>query len=160
MGGISRPRLALKSWCGVQKLDMSLHGEYTGLDQNLKLIRLRYTNLEGAISGLAFSPTSNLIAFTSLDGSFHRWTSPVPADLPSPIATEAQQAKKLDRLLDDEFGDDEDMEERGEDLVEDLADDWIVDDDGGYGADDGEKAWGKGRTEVGESEVQFQLGVI
>jgi len=42
------------------------------------------------------------------------------------------------------------MEEKGEDLGEDLADDWIVDDDGGYGVDDEEKKWGNGRTEVGE----------
>lgn len=111
----------------------------------------RYTNPDGAISGLAFSPTSNLLAFTSLDGSFHRWTEPVPSPLPSPITSDAVHAKKIERLLDDNFGDDEDMDEKGEDLVDDLADDWIVDDDGGYGANDEEKKWGPGRTEVGES---------
>ncbi|ORY30355.1 hypothetical protein BCR39DRAFT_529347 [Naematelia encephala] len=113
-----------------------------------KKVVARYINNEGAISGLAFSPKSNLIAFTSLGGSFHRWTNPVPADLPSPIATEAQQAKKIERLLDDEFGDDVDLEDQGEELADDLADDWIVDDEGIYGADDDEKKWGTGRQEV------------
>ena len=43
------------------------------------------------------------------------------------------------------------MEDKGEG-VEDLfgdGDDWIVDDDGVYGAEDGERTRG-GRTEVGE----------
>ncbi len=69
--------------------------------------------------------------------------------MPSPVTSDAAQAKKIEKLLDDEFGD-EDMEEKGEDLGEDLADDWIVDDDGGYAVDDGEKKWTSGRTEVGE----------
>ena len=109
----------------------------------------RYTNAEDVISGLEFSPTANLLAFTSLDGSFQRWTDPIPSNLPSPVTSDAAQAKKIERLLDDDFGEDEDMEEKGEDLGEDLADDWIVDDDGAYGVDDQEKKWGAGRTEVG-----------
>lgn len=60
---------------------------------------------------------------------------------------------KLDKLLDDEFGDDvdEDMEDKGDDVDELYGDggDWIVDDDGTYGVEDGEKTRG-GRTEVGE----------
>ncbi len=120
----------------------------------------RYTNRDGAISGLVFSPVSNLLSFTSLDGTFSRWTDPVPGSLPSPITSDAAQAKKIEKLLDDEFGEDEDMEEKGEDLVDDLADDWIVDDDGAYGADDGEKKkWGAERTEVGTRvQAQFLLG--
>ena len=109
----------------------------------------RYTNPEGAITGLAFSPTSNLLAFTSFDGSFSRWKEPIPSNLPSPVTSEAVAAKELDKLLDDEFEDDVDMEEKGEDIGDDLADDWIVDDDGVYGADDDERKFSKGRTEVG-----------
>ncbi|WWD07638.1 hypothetical protein V865_005739 [Kwoniella europaea PYCC6329] len=119
----------------------------------------KYTNQEGAVSGLCFSPKSNLIAYTSLDGSFHRWSNPIPSNLPNPYSTEKEEAKKLDKLLDDEFGDDNevDMEEKGEDLDENeddlFGDDgWIVnDDDGapaGYGKDDEERKWGNGRTEV------------
>ena len=100
-----------------------------------------------------------MLVFTSLDGSFHRWANPIPDDLPSPVRTEAQTAKKLDRLLDDDFGDEDDaeVEDKGEDLDELegdlLGDDWIVDDDdgeGGYGENDDEKRWSKRRTEVGE----------
>lgn len=82
-----------------------------------------------------------------MDGSFTRWTDPVPSNLPSPIASDAVQAKKLERLLDDDFGDDDlDLEDQGED----LADDWLVDDDGGYLAEDGENAKRSGR-ELGKS---------
>ncbi|OWZ76111.1 chromosome transmission fidelity protein 4 [Cryptococcus neoformans Tu401-1] len=113
-----------------------------------------YTCPDGAISGLQFSPNANLLGFTSLDGSFHRWKEPIPSEFPDPYTSEAAQAKKLDRLLDDEFPDDDDIEERGEDIGdEDIFgdDNWIVDDDGnlgGYGGYDDEKKWGKGRTEV------------
>lgn len=82
-----------------------------------------------------------------MDGSFSRWTDPVPASLPSPIASDAVSAKKLDRLLDDEFGEDDDLDL--EDRGEDLADDWIVDDDGTYLADDDGYKGKAGRTEVG-----------
>lgn len=121
----------------------------------------RHTVPEGSISGLSWSPKSNLLAFTSLDGSFHRWVDPVPSELPSPVATEAQAARKLDRLLDDEFDaeEDEDIEEKGEDLEGQYGDDWIVDDDGQYAADDDEKQWSKGRTEVGES-TSLSSGVM
>ena len=116
-----------------------------------------YSNPDGAISGLEFSPSANLLAFTSLDGSFHRWIEPIPSSLPSPVTSDAVQASRIDRLLDDEFGDEEDMEEKGEELGEDFADDWIVDDDGGYGVDDEEKKWTKGRTEVGVSITQSNV---
>lgn len=100
---------------------------------------------------MAFSPISNLLVFTSLDGSFSRWKDPIPASLPSPVTSEAVAAKDLDKLLDDEFGEDDvDMEEKGEELGDDLADDWIVDDDGAYGGDDDERRFTKGRTEVGK----------
>ncbi|KAE8539030.1 hypothetical protein D1P53_005400 [Cryptococcus gattii VGV] len=114
-----------------------------------------YTCHDGAISGLSFSPNANLLGFTSLDGSFHRWKEPIPSELPDPYTSEAARAKELEKLLDDNFpDDDEDIEERGEDIGdEDIFgdDNWIVDDDGnfgGYGGDDDEKKWGKGRTEV------------
>jgi chromosome transmission fidelity protein 4 len=110
----------------------------------------RYKNTD-QITSLAFSPTSNLLAFTSIDGSFHRWRDPISKDLPSPTATEAQQAKKLDRILDD-LSDGGDIEEKGENLDDEFGDDWIVDDDNGvYGAAaETEEKWGAGRTEVGE----------
>ena len=69
--------------------------------------------------------------------------------------SDAAQARKIDNLLDDDFGNDEDMEEKGEDLGDDVGDDWIVDDDGGYGVDDEEKRWGNGRTEVGEFRLHI-----
>lgn len=75
-----------------------------------------YTCPDGAISGLQFSPNANLLGFTSLDGSFHRWKEPIPSEFPDPYTSEAAQAKKLDKLLDDEFPDDDDIEERGEDI--------------------------------------------
>jgi len=117
------------------------------------LTHFRLSEVDGDVCGLSFSPADNLIAFTTLEGGFVRWKSPIPTALPDPVSTEAVSAKNLDKLLDDEFGDDvdEDMEDKGED-VDDLfgegGDDWIVDDDGGYGVEDGEKTRG-GRTEVG-----------
>lgn len=81
-----------------------------------------------------------------MDGSFSRWTDPVPSNLPSPTASDAVQAKKLERLLDDDFGDDDlDLDDQGED----LADDWLVDDEGGYLAEDGEHTKRSGRAELG-----------
>lgn len=88
-----------------------------------------------------------------MDGSYTRWASPIPSDQPSPFATEVQEKKRVEKLLDD-FGDDIDMEdvgedadgEEGEDL--DVADEWIVDDEGDYGV---EQKYGKGRQEVGRS---------
>ena len=145
----------------VSELSWSPNGKYlagsagphiTVWSRENRVVVAKYTNPDGNISGLEFSPKSNLIAFTSLDGSFSRWKDPIPSSMPDPVTTDAAQAEKLDKLLDDEFGDDEDMEEKGED-VDDLfgeaGDDWIIDDDGGYAADDGERARG-GRTEVGE----------
>jgi chromosome transmission fidelity protein 4 len=94
-----------------------------------------------------------MVAATTTEGHYVKWTSPVPSSLPDPVITEAAHAKNLDKLLDDDFGDgDEDMEDRGDDLddLHDLGgDDWIVDDDGAYGVEDGEKTRG-GRTEVGK----------
>jgi chromosome transmission fidelity protein 4 len=129
----------------------------------LLILPHRYTDPEGAITSLSFSPKRNLLAYTTIAGTFTRWTDPIPSELPSPTTTEAAQAKKLEKILDDDFGfgeedGDLDMEERGEDLFGDMEaerglegeDDWIVDDDGGYGKDEGEERWGKGRTEVGK----------
>ncbi|OCF45863.1 chromosome transmission fidelity protein 4 [Kwoniella heveanensis CBS 569] len=114
----------------------------------------KHVNAEGAISGIAFSPKSNFIAYTSLDGSFNRWTNPIPTGHPDPFSSEQQEAKRLEKLLDDDEGEDGgdlDMEEKGEDLGDDdlFGDDgWIIDDEGGYGNDDDEKKWTSGRTEV------------
>lgn len=117
----------------------------------------RYTNSEGNITGLVFSPISNFIAFTSSDGSFSRWTDPIPSNLTSPTASDAVQARTLDKLLDDEFGDEDDLniEERGED----IADDWIVDDegDGEYARDDVD--YSRGRREGGESFATSMRGI-
>jgi chromosome transmission fidelity protein 4 len=98
-----------------------------------------------------------MLAFTSIDGQFMRWTGPVPKNLTSPTATEQQEKRRVDRLLDDdERGGDVDMEERGEDIGDEDEDegDWIVDDDGDYGVD--EPKWGKGRTEVGTSISEWR----
>ncbi|WWC59498.1 uncharacterized protein I303_102054 [Kwoniella dejecticola CBS 10117] len=150
----------------VGELAWSPNGKYLASSSNTTIyiwatdtrqVIAKYTNSAGAISGLCFSPKSNLIAYTSLDGSFHRWSNPIPDNLPNPYSTAREEAKNLDKLLDDEFGDDEvDMEEKGEDLDHDendlFGDDgWIVDDVGGgqgYGKDDDERKWSNGRTEV------------
>ncbi|TYJ56899.1 hypothetical protein B9479_002344 [Cryptococcus floricola] len=118
-----------------------------------------YTCPKGAISALAFSPISNLLAFTSLDGSFHRWSDPISNDLADPVSDDETRQRKFEQLLDDEFGDDDgEIQEKGEDLGDDelFGDDaWIVDDDGkytGYGKDEEDKP--KGRTAVGISRAQ------
>lgn len=120
----------------------SPHPRLTPSTRPPSLSDIRYTNPDGAITGLAFSPIANLLAFTAFNGAFSRWTDPIPSTLPSPTVSDAIQAKTLDKLLDDEFGDEDglDIEERGEDI-----DDWIVDDDG-YAEEDGPK--GNGRREV------------
>lgn len=121
---------------------------------------VRHDLAEGNVSGLAWSPTTNMLAFTSTDGTFHRWSTPVPKSQPSPIATEAQVAKRIERILDDDFPagqdlfGDEDIAEQGEDILDEEGEDddgWIVDDEGGYGANDDEKRFRSGKTEVGES---------
>lgn len=120
----------------------------------------------GAITGLSWSPISNLLAFTADDGTFSRWQGPVSSDQPSPFASEVQEQKRVERLLDDfpdDDGDDVDMEDRGEELDVDLDDpgaegegDWIVDDRGDYEV---EKQWGKGRQEVGASRYTEKQGI-
>nr|XP_019008454.1 chromosome transmission fidelity protein 4 [Kwoniella pini CBS 10737]OCF47235.1 chromosome transmission fidelity protein 4 [Kwoniella pini CBS 10737] len=151
----------------IGELAWSPNGKYLASSSNTTIyiwatdsrqVIAKYSNSEGAISGLCFSPKSNLIAYTSLDGSFHRWSNPIPDNLPNPYSTAREEAKNLDKLLDDEFGDDEvDMEDKGEDLDNDendlFGDDgWIVDDEdgvkGAYGKDDDERKWSNGRTEV------------
>lgn len=128
-------------------------GEVSDEPSTCSMADLRYTSTNGDISGLEFSPRDNLIAATTTEGHYVKWAGPIPSSLPDPVITEAAHAKKLDKLLDDDFGDgDEDMEDRGDDLddLHDMGgDDWIVDDDGAYGVEDGEKTRG-GRTEVGE----------
>ncbi len=67
------------------------------------------------------------------------------------MTTEAAQAKRIERLLDDDLFGDDDLEEKGEDIDEadgegDFGDDWIVDDEGVMETDE---KWGAGRTEVG-----------
>lgn len=106
---------------------------------------------EAPISGLEWSPKENLLVFTALDGSFNRWSTPVPSELPNPVLSDEAVAKKVDKLLDDGlFGDGDDLSERGEDLddgmEDDVAGDWIVDDEGLF--NDTEDKWTKGRTEV------------
>lgn len=109
----------------------------------------RFTAAAG-ITGLSWSPMENLLVFTAMDGSYNRWTGPVPSELQSPVLSDAAVAKKVDKLLDDGlFGDDDDLSERGEDIdeaLEEVEGDWIVDDAGVF--DDTEDKWTKGRTEV------------
>ncbi|WVQ75997.1 hypothetical protein IAR50_005633 [Cryptococcus sp. DSM 104548] len=120
---------------------------------------------QGAISALAFSPIANLLAFTSLDGSFHRWSDPISSDLADPVSDDVARQKKLDKLLDDDFGDDDgEIQEKGEDLGDDdlFGDDaWIVDDDGkyiGYGKDEEEKPRGRTAVAVSRAQEAFEPG--
>lgn len=112
----------------------------------------RFQYPEGSVTGLAWSPTSNMIAFTANDGSFSRWAEPVPSDLASPFLSDEALAKKTDKLLDDDddlFGDGvEDLDEVGEDIGDDMGDDWLIDDDGAFAEPDAEDKWAAGRTEV------------
>ena len=149
----------------ISELAWSPNGRYlasTSAFQNLiwetvsrsVIARLSYPGDD--VCGLQWSPSRNMLAFTALDGKFVRWSNPVPKTYASPTATEQQEKRRVDRLLDDDDarGADVDMEERGEDLGDEDGDeaDWIVDDEGDYGVDDSK--WGKGRTEVGESESE------
>ncbi|BEJ14934.1 hypothetical protein CspHIS471_0407010 [Cutaneotrichosporon sp. HIS471] len=105
---------------------------------------------EAEVTGLAWAPNANKIAFTTSNGWFNRWTEPVPADFASPFLSDAELAKKTDKMLDDDlFGEDEgiDLDEVGEELGDEVGDDWIVDDDGAFAEDDGEATRG-GRTQV------------
>ncbi|KLT43277.1 WD40 repeat-like protein [Cutaneotrichosporon oleaginosum] len=107
-------------------------------------------NAEAAVTGLAWAPNANLIAFTTENGWFNRWSEPVGPEFASPFLSDADLAKKADKLLDDDlFGDDAvvDFDEVGEELGDDLGDDWLVDDDGAFAEDDAEVTRG-GRTQV------------
>jgi chromosome transmission fidelity protein 4 len=105
---------------------------------------------EAEVTGLAWAPNANMIAFTTSNGWFNRWTEPVSAEFASPFLSDADLAKKTDKLLDDDlFGDDEgiDLEEMGEEIGEEMGDDWLVDDDGAFAEDDAEDTRG-GRIQV------------
>lgn len=105
---------------------------------------------EADVTGLAWAPNANMIAFTTSNGWFNRWAEPVPAEFASPYLSDADLAKKTDRLLDDDlFGDDEglDLDEVGEELGDEMGDDWLIDDDGALVDDDAEDTRG-GRTQV------------
>ena len=93
---------------------------------------------EAIVTQLAFSPTKNLIAWTDNTGAFSRWLEPIPDTLPSPVkvartgaATLSVKRKPEDTFL---FGDDAahvtTNDGVGDAGIEDLDDDWIIDDIG------------------------------
>ncbi|KAF8658265.1 hypothetical protein AX16_002041 [Volvariella volvacea WC 439] len=79
------------------------------------------------INQLAFSPTSNLLAWTDEGGVFTRWIKPISDNLPSPftpIPTASDPDEAADDLAEDADGMDIDLDAAIE------GDDWFIDDTG------------------------------
>lgn len=117
------------------------------------------------MTSLAFSPTSNLLAFADVRGNFGRWNSPIPSGRAHPVQIASARAARARSPL---FGNDELDIENGDDVPrtterdngdrgnEDdgvslgadhddetvLGEDWIIDDDDEEGAFAGLKGLG------------------
>lgn len=121
------------------------------------------------ITQMAFSPAKNVLVWTDSAGDLTRWRSPIPADKPDPVkpstgaaavgipvkrrgtptlfdddadvamGNQSEKSKRKDVDLDDDFGDDLGIDN-----------DWILDDVGAMGDDDGEARRLEGESGVRE----------
>lgn len=130
---------------------------------------------EGApVTSMAFSPVSNILAFTDSTGSFVRWSDPVPSTLPHPAETFGAAAKGRvapARGQSPLFGEDDEEDDAKDDRAarkgkgketeetsdDGYADDWIIDEDEDEGAfkgllkkDEGAGRWDGNGREVGK----------
>ena len=125
---------------------------------------------KAVVTQIAFSPSSNLLAWVSSDGNLSRWTDVIPSSHPNPVSSsksahtnksapatsstkagastsKSASSKKRGYDEDNDAGDDVNMDGDGDDAVDDeygdLMNGWI-DDDLGIGM--GEKKGGEKRV--------------
>ena len=115
--------------------------------------------LGAIITQLAFCPTQNVLSWTDDQGLFSRWQQPIPDTLPSPVkvtlsGTSTISVKKRSAEL-SLFGDDTDLAAVHDIAMDDVDDDWIIDDIGGQlGAEDAEgKNNGEAIKEMGMTNI-------
>lgn len=144
----------------------STSGVFIWLTQDCK-VKYRFGEPQVAtVTQIAFSPSSNLLAWTDTKGSLIRRKDPISKDTPSP-----RKAKKVeqtvharagaalfgdnaDDIVDDVAGDNDNEPDvvLGDNM--DIDDDFVVDDLGGGMLDDGpalDKWNGEGIREMGEA---------
>ncbi|KAG8994102.1 hypothetical protein FRB90_000530 [Tulasnella sp. 427] len=132
-----------------------------------------------SIVDIAWSPISNLLAWTDMDGALVRWATPVPSNLPSPCSPPSRPIglpksnapkdkaahKELMALLGDEA--DASDKDEGEDLAltkhaDEDEEDWVEDDMGGeYIKEEKERFHEAGAREmvnVTKAQPPFQPG--
>lgn len=100
------------------------------------------------VTQIAFSPTTNLLAWTNYDGSLYRWSEPIPSTSPDPVKSTSTtfDTRKIQRQATPTlFGDDitGGVNPQAPDNDEDAAamdvfddDNWILDDIGNGMEDD------------------------
>jgi chromosome transmission fidelity protein 4 len=106
------------------------------------------------ITQLAFCPTQNVLSWTDDQGLFSRWQQPIPDTLPSPVkvtltgaSTISVKKRSAELSL---FGEDADPAGLQDIAMEDLDDDWIIDDIGGQMGEDGAESKSKEKAIVKE----------
>ncbi|THH15042.1 hypothetical protein EW146_g5378 [Bondarzewia mesenterica] len=128
------------------------------------------------VTQMAFSPTENLLAWTSYDGALYRWSEPIPLSSPDPVksTTTAFNTRKVQRhttptlFLDDDTKNparahDGDKDRGSPDAFDD--ENWILDDLGNGLQDDepaedvrGHNGFVKEMVSVTKAQPAFQPG--